>query len=81
MYICEICGDVVDEIPTYTYYEKVDGNWAMSGYITEDKPCHCGGDYVKAVECKICGEYMPKYEGEVCESCKKEYPNWEEMIE
>lgn len=69
MYICEYCGNSVDEIPTITYYDRVDGNSAMSGYITETENCSCGGNYVEAKECACCGEYISTKGKDICDKC------------
>lgn len=81
MYICENCGDLVDEVPSHTHYDRVDGNWAMSGYTTEEECCSCGGNYVEAVECKICGEYINPNDGRICKECLKEEMTLENAVE
>ncbi len=74
MYICDTCGEVREELDTHTYYDRVAGNSMMSGYTTEiDDSCSCGGTFVEAVECPICGDWANPDENEgIHEECYKE---------
>ena len=81
MYICEDCGNVVEETPTLSYYDRVDGNWAMSGEITVDGSCECGGNFVKAIECPICGEWINPEQGKICKECLEKEMTLENAIE
>lgn len=53
-YICNRCGDVVDEIPTCTQTEEY---WGRMVSWEEEDNCSCGGSYVEADECCLCGDY------------------------
>ena len=53
-YICNRCGDVVDEIPTCTQTEEY---WGRTVSWEEEDNCSCGGSYVEADECCLCGDY------------------------
>lgn len=53
-YVCNRCGDLVDEIPTYTESAEI---WGHMEYWEEAENCSCGGAYVEADTCKWCGEY------------------------
>lgn len=82
MYICEHCGELIEELPSERYYDRVDGNWAMSGWVEEeDNSCSCGGDFVEAVKCKICGEWTNPQESNICKECLKEEMTLENAIE
>lgn len=74
MYICEDCGHLREELVEHRRYDKVDGNSMMSGWITEvDDKCSCGGYYVEAVKCPLCGDWVAPDECEgVHEDCYKE---------
>lgn len=75
MYICLDCENVFDEANETKYYDKVDGNSAMSGYVTEYSCPSCGSEYFEeAVECEFCGEWTVTedlHEG-ICENCISE---------
>lgn len=70
MYICEICGRLYDgEFGTHfehhghsTYYDEE---------VNNDRVCGtCGGEYVEATKCEICGEWFNNEEGfGVCDDC------------
>lgn len=81
MYICRDCGEVVEELPTRVYYDYVDGNWLMSGYSEEELSCRCGGTFVEAVECPVCGEWINPENGRICEDCLKAEMTLENAIE
>lgn len=82
MYICESCGEVKEELPCSRYYDRVDGNWAMSGWVEEeDKECSCGGTFVEATECAVCGEWINPKNGRICEDCLKAEMTLENAIE
>ena len=82
MYICEHCGELREELPCSKYYDRVDGNWAMSGWVEEeDNECSCGGTFVEATECPVCGEWTNPKEGNICKECLKEEMTLENAIE
>lgn len=59
MYICDRCGDVVEEVGCdRVWHRELDAPY----YTDEDECCFCGGDYVEAVECVRCGEYEAENE-------------------
>lgn len=53
-YICNRCGDIVEEIPTYTESAEI---WGSIHTWEEQENCSCGGAYVEPDTCKWCGEY------------------------
>jgi len=81
MYICRECGSLVHETTTHRYYDRVDGNWAMSGYVEESNCCSCGGDFVEAENCKICDAWINPEHGKICEECLKEEMTIDNAIE
>ena len=72
MFICNRCGETIDEIGTEIEMHGAEGT-SNFGAIEFDKPCHCGGYFVEAKRCHICGEYFDPdnmYDG-ICEDCLK----------
>lgn len=72
MYVCNRCGATTDEIESYTEWHGAEGT-SNYGEITFDKPCRCGGNFVEAKECNLCGEWFDPdnmYDG-ICEECLK----------
>lgn len=70
-YICEMCGAIIDEDELrFTRYYDSD----LHFYYEEDNLCSCGGDYVEAHRCEICGEYHLEEDmnGDVCLNCLRE---------
>lgn len=59
MYICDRCGSTTESLYSCRRYHGVSGNSAMSGWYTEvEDECTCGGNYVEAVKCPICGDWV-----------------------
>ena len=83
MYICEFCGNLKEELSSYHSYDNVDGNPSMSGRIDEeDTQCtRCWGEYVEAIECKLCGEWTNAKNGDICDECLKKEMTLERAIE
>lgn len=72
MYVCNRCGEVTDELESYTEMHGAEGT-SNYGPITFDKECHCGGNFVEAKQCNLCGEWFDPdtlYDG-ICEDCLK----------
>ena len=72
MYICNRCGETTDEVETYTEMHGAEGT-SNYGAITFDKECHCGGNFVEAKQCNLCGEWFDPdnmYDG-ICVECLK----------
>lgn len=67
MYICDNCGATTKDYGTHSSYLCEVGETSV--YETCDDQCSCGGNWVKAKECAICGEYIPEYEFDVCQKC------------
>lgn len=63
MLICDRCGKVKDECDLRTVVEE-------HGESHLDYNCRCGGEYLEATECKICGKFfIDETEREICDSC------------
>ena len=73
MYICDRCGELVDddEIKTYKEHYPYGETCAEQDFISD---CSCGGDFVEAEICELCGEYAPKDDisDGLCEKCREE---------
>ena len=84
MYICNRCGNLCedDELPTYEEdfgFETGVGWKAMKQTFVDT--CSCGGDFVEARECALCGEYFDKEEGwRVCKHCLEEGATYENAL-
>lgn len=67
MLVCNECGKIVDE--------------SELGYVTEphgerhlNTVCRCGGDFIPATQCSICGKWFNNTELHgVCEGCLSDY--------
>jgi hypothetical protein len=77
MMICNKCGELCDDddLPTYTEDFGFDTGvgWKSCPQTFVDN-CSCGGDFVEATKCVICGEYFNGEEqyGKVCSECLKD---------
>lgn len=79
MYICKDCGQVVDELPTYTEREECWGHYEEFEYVDN---CYCGGEWSEAVQCCCCGEYFDLDRKELSKEVEKDfYSIDEEYIE
>ena len=70
MYICNKCYRVVEDKPCITtrYYD--DYNYPLEDCEEFDE-CDCGGRFVEAIKCEICGDFYPEDEvhGCMCKDC------------
>ena len=72
MFVCNNCGNMVEELPTTTQYH---GNTAF-GELTEviADCCSCGGEYIEATQCAICSKWFDGTDMDgVCESCIEDH--------
>lgn len=74
MYICKKCGELSEELPIVSnrgYFNSYDDFEAPSSNVAR---CDCGGKFVKAEQCIVCGEYVPLKEikSDICEYCLDE---------
>ena len=66
MYVCNRCGLLKDERNMRVVVEP-------HGETHENHICRCGGEFVEATKCKICGHYFDNTElFGVCEGCISE---------
>lgn len=84
MLICENCGNTIleSEIKTRT---ETSISETSSGFIFDvehyDEGCDCGGAFVEAEICPICGEYKPKDLNKVCDYCLEDEETLETALE
>ena len=75
MLVCNRCGTLVEDNEL--------------GYVTEmhgerhrNTVCRCGGEFIPATQCKLCGTWFDNTELHgVCEGCLEEYETVETAIE
>ena len=81
MYVCNICGHLVEELTTARVY---DDN-LLEGYIDETVtacPCCKHGELIEATICAVCGKPFDGTElNGVCECCLEEYETVESALE
>lgn len=56
MYICNECGTLVEDLPTYKEYHPYGDSYAVE--ILSDDRCICGGEFEEAERCEDCQEYF-----------------------
>lgn len=85
MYICDKCGKLCedDDLPTYEEdfgYDTGVG-WRSAKQTFVDN-CSCGGEFVEAKECAICGEWFTDDEiiNGYCKECLEEEMTYENAI-
>ena len=76
MLICNKCGMLKNEDEIESYYE-CHGTTSLGARLEEqcfDYDCDCGGEFVEALECEVCGEWFDNTDLHgVCECCIEEY--------
>lgn len=82
MYICERCGKIHEEVPTY---EEDFGYDVGVGYLSAKQTlvdyCSCGGNIVEGTECEECGEVFEKNgEQTICDKCLEKYKTFDNAI-
>lgn len=82
MYICESCGKIHKELPTY---EEDFGYDVGVGYLSAKQTlvdyCDCGGNIVEGTECEECGEVFEKNgEQTICDKCLEKYKTFDNAI-
>jgi len=85
MLICEDCGKVIceDELGGYYDNDYVDGFCVRHEFVAHN--CSCGGEFVEAKKCPMCGEEYIAEGQLVCEFCKDELKEeygegWEDYV-
>lgn len=78
MYKCDKCGKVIERLPTVVDYVPYgDTDVPME---STDEDCACGGTYLEAIKCKVCGNIKHvdegiAYIGEICHDCLEKEAN------
>lgn len=65
MYICNRCGHLTENLDVCLEGRGYAGSFV--GFEEVDAPCSCGGDFVEADKCPVCGEWYEK--GDTDEYC------------
>ncbi len=84
MLVCNICGEVISEEELRTYKEIHDYSSIGQAFAERftDFRCDCGGEYVEATLCKICGKWFNNEDLHgVCESCLDYYETLDNALE
>lgn len=73
MYVCNRCGAKREELRVVV---------EPHGEVHADHICKCGGDFVEAERCKVCGEWFDNTDlFGVCECCIEEYETVGDALE
>lgn len=75
MLICNCCGNLIEDYELKKTYQ-CHGYTSLGQPLEEeiDECCSCGGEYVRASKCKICGEWFDNEDlYGICEGCLEEY--------
>ncbi len=70
MFICNRCGETLEELPLRKEYIGDEGQYE----VVRDPECKCGGMYEEAKTCKRCGDPYPESEEDhgMCGKCQRE---------
>ena len=74
MQICLWCGKVFEDDDVAHWQEDRGECWGVRCYETVSGCPNCHGDYVEAVKCEKCGEYVPEDEVDqygICDDCRE----------
>lgn len=85
MLICDKCGELVDENELETVHDRDYVNNGLGMECVRDdefyKECNCGGDWVEATECRICGKWFnDELYIKVCEECLEDNATFENAL-
>ena len=82
MYVCDCCGKAIDELSTK---RQCHGYTSLGDSLDEEyviTSCSCGGEFVEAEECAICGQpYDDRDLYGICECCMENYETVKNAIE
>lgn len=72
MYKCDKCGKVIEKLPEII--DKVPFGDTTADLVSTDEDCACGGTYLEAIKCKVCGNIKHiddgiAYTEELCHDC------------
>lgn len=83
MKVCNRCGTVVEDCEVGTY-SQCHGYTSLGDGLCETvvERCRCGGDYVEATKCELCGEWFDDTDlNGVCECCLDEHETVDNAID
>ena len=82
MYICEDCGKVLNEEDLPIEEER---HCTLGGeYLGTERfigQCSCGGEFVEAILCRVCGEEYINPEIDICKDCLSYYSTQSTALE
>lgn len=84
MLICENCGKTIleSEVVSRKETHTIETSCSIQEYVEYyDEDCDCGGAFVEAEICPICGEYKPKDLNKVCDYCLEDEETLENALE
>jgi hypothetical protein len=73
MFVCNNCGRTIDD-EELTFHSESHGERRADD-------CSCGGEFVAAKECLICGKAIDKHEdGDICSECLDEHKTFDNAV-
>ena len=83
MLVCKNCGKVIEDYELGTVRECHGYSSLGQAFVEEaDELCTCGGEFVEAEKCKICGEWFDNEDlNGVCEVCIEKYETVSEALD
>jgi RecJ-like exonuclease len=79
MYICDCCGRLKEELGSYSVCHGYSSLGESYSERFSDDECSCGGTFVEAEQCAICGEWICADE-EICKDCQETEFNLDNAI-
>ena len=83
MLICNRCGELIED-HELKFTSQCHGYTCLGQPLSETIPedCRCGGEFVEAKKCNVCGEWFDNTDlNGVCEGCLEEYETVGEALE
>lgn len=83
MLICERCGTLIEDSELGTF-SQCHGYTDLGDDFTERmaERCQCGGDFVEATRCELCGEWFDDTQSfGVCECCLEDFSTVPKVLE
>lgn len=80
MYICERCGELYDEDEAFRTSYIYDGAHKLARCDDICRCEHCGGELAEAVQCEVCGAYVPNTGARICDCCIEDAENVETAL-
>lgn len=69
MLICKDCGKVIADDELITHLESRGEFWGNNCFEEIVDKCECGGEFVEAKQCQMCGEWICEDDENVCDDC------------